>query len=148
MLRLSTVSLTEETEELYRLLYEYIFHMKVDDTDAIRSYTAATITQLRDRWNSQPYSMQVYRAEGAADERMAYISYLSGFEYVDFLRKVLVMLDEEPETVTQELAGAAEYLNNAAGAVIMSAGEDSYIKVSEQAAADFLGQLEQKEYEP
>ncbi|MCR5160276.1 MAG: insulinase family protein [Lachnospiraceae bacterium] len=148
VLRLSTFSLTEETEELYRLLYEYIFRMKVDDTAAIRSYAAAFINQMRDIWNEQTYTQQIYRAESITDERMAYFNVLEGFGYVDFLREVITMLDEQPEAVTQQLEEAAEYLNNASNAMIMSAGEDAYIEVSEQAAAEFLGQLEEKEYEP
>lgn len=147
VLRVSTVSLTEETEELYSLLYEYIFRMKLDDTDTIRSYTSALINQIRNGWNEEPYSRQIYRAQSITDERMAYYCYLDGFGYAEFLREVLAMLDEAPETVTEKLTEAAGYLDNASDAIVMSAGDASYIDASVQAASDFLGQLKQKDYE-
>ena len=141
----SFVTLNDDIDETYDVLYELLFEQDFTDTDTIASIIEYELPAYESAVVNNPSSFIVDRALAAGSEKQAVYNYLEGLDYYKFLKNVKSELSENPEAVTEKLNETVAAMKNKSGAVTIFAGNDEGIKQNDEAAKAFWSEVPYEE---
>lgn len=147
-LRMTWTATDDDLATGYDLMRELMYDSKVEDTDRVKETVTTLKTGLKNTVNSEPYSVELYRALGAWSGLYRYYSYINYLEYYDFLTQVEAVLESAPEAVTAKLQAIQAYFNNSTNAVALFAGDEESIALNRGLADEFLSHLGKDEITP
>ena len=139
------LTLNDDIEEAYDILYEILFEQDFSDTDEIASIIERSIPRFESDIVNDPSSFVIDRALAAGSDKQAVYNYLEGLDYYKFLKSVKSELGENPEAVTEKLNETVAALKNKSGAVTIFAGNDEGIKKNDEAAKAFWSEVPYEE---
>lgn len=135
------VTLNDDIDEMYDVLYEILFEQDFTDTDTIASIIEQSIPTYESGVVNNPSSFIVSRALAAGNEKQATYDYLSGLDYYNFLKDVKTELGDNPESVTKRLDETVTALKNKYNAVTIFAGNDEGINKNNEGARKFWSEV-------
>lgn len=147
-LRASFITMDEDLQAAYDLVYELMYNTKFDDIDQLKGEITKLKTSVKDEINATPYAAQIYRMAGAKDELYGYLNYINYFNYYSFLCDVEEIIEVYPEVIVGYLESIVEYFNNSTNAISGFAGNAKSTEKNRAAADAFIAKLDKREIIP
>ena len=135
------LSLMDRYEDNLDLVDEVLFATDFSDTDTILRYVQSGLASLRQALSTGAISYQQMRTIATGDARYAYLTQMSGIDYLEFLTEVEQQLREQPQVVTDKLRDIQQGLRNRRGAITLFAGSQADVKQADEALKAYLQEL-------
>lgn len=140
------IGMDEDYQAGLDLVKEMLFHTDVSDSGVLKGVVAQLAQNWKGSLNADPSSVQSVRMMACtAPEKYAVYDYMNGLAYYEFLGRVQSLLDTNPQTVVNRLAGIQEAIQTRTGAVSLYAGSAEGIERQKQAIRRFWNALPERE---
>ena len=146
-LRLGWISMDEDMEANYDLMYELVFETDFTDPHLAERISAAR-TALRSSINNGAYNILLYRALAVNSPLYRYYSYVNFLDYYSFLEAAEKAMESDPEAVIAKLQAVQKTLRNRCGAIEAYAGTEEGLALNTALADAFLAKLDNTPIEP
>lgn len=147
-LRASWIAMNDDLAQGYDLMYEMIFELDLDDTEALLNTVRSVKSSLRSSINGSAYNILVYRAFARDSEVYKLYNYNHFVEYYQFLDAAEKQLAEDPETFTANLKRVREQLRNSTGITFLYSGDSDGFAVNRPLAQAFAARLNSEPITP
>jgi len=125
------------------LAMEMLLHSDVTDLEAISAIVRRLETGMRAGINSNPMSLIATRAAASYDERVAFVDYMRGLAYVEFLSNAVQMIEDEPEAFIASLESVRNRLMYLEGSAAIFAGNADGVHIFEENLDILIGHLQE-----
>lgn len=141
-LRLGWIAREEDLAEGYDLMYEILFHTKLDDPERLQEEVSALKADAKSGFKSAPYSIALDRGMSLAGERTAFSVYYNDLDYYAFLDEAARLLNEDPQAAVEKLQAVQKTFHNRAGAMTAYAGTPEGMVLNRELSDAFLAKLD------
>ncbi len=128
VMNVSWSGLMGEYTEQVDIITEILLNTKFSDANTILSIVKQQISAWKNMFTNNPINVLMYRNMANSDACNNYQSYLSGFEYHDFLIQLEQKLQTDPAGVLAELESVYGLLINGTNMITLFAGNESNIE--------------------
>ena len=147
-LRTAWITMEEDLQQGYDLLYEILYDTQFTDIETLSGLIDRELSAQKSAVTYGAYTIMLYRMLGAGSPLYAYYDHLSGLDYYDFLVKADALIESDPEAVTAALEKIQEHFRNRTDAVCLFAGDSAMFEENTACADDFLSKLDAKPVVP
>ena len=141
-------SLDEDLETGYALAEEILFGTQFTDTALLADLISRQKSDVRNQFNSSPYSVMLYRQAGIESPRAQYYGYLNFVDYYNFLEELEQKITENPDEVVAGLERVQKFFANRSGAVVAVAGSEESLALNRTLSDAFFAKLDDTAREP
>ncbi|MDO4547165.1 MAG: insulinase family protein [Clostridia bacterium] len=128
---ISLLGLAEDAPEAIALVQEMLFESKLDDVDDIVDILSRFNSATRNSYDANALNVQRSRLAAAKSVDGAFNLSVSSYGLYPYIAEMI----ENPDTITQRLEAARDFILNKNGAIVVCAG-------SEDAIASYMGEVE------
>ena len=147
-LRTGWITLEEDLQEGYDLLYEILYDTQFTDIETLSGLIDRELSAQQSAVTYGAYTIMLYRMLGAGSPYYAYYDHLSGLDYYDFLVKADALIESDPTAVTVALEKIQQHFHNRTNAISLFAGDSSMFAENSACADDFLSKLDARPIVP
>ena len=147
-LRAGWITLEEDLQQGYDLLYELLYDTQFTDTETLAGLIDRELSAQKNAVTYGAYTVMLYRMLGAGSPLYAYYDHLSGLDYYDFLVKADALIESDPAAVTAALEKIQNHFHNRTDVVSLFAGDSAMFEANTACADEFLSKLEAKPVVP
>ncbi len=132
--------LNKDIEKMYDVLYEMLYDVQFNDVEYLKSVIENSING----WETTVFDegIIISRAKAQKNAESAYLSYMTGLDYYQFLKDVRKKLDENPSEVIDNLNNIKNTLKNRNNAKSIYAGNKEGIELTNKFAKEFFDKLD------
>ena len=137
------MGLNDDFPQAAALAAEILLLTDVTDLETISGVVRRLETGMRTSLNSNPLALLNSRAVSSHSDRHAFIDFMRGLAYFEFLSEALQLIEEDPDTFISNLEAARDRLVYLEGSAVMFAGNADGIEIFEENLDLLVGHLQE-----